>query len=93
MDKIFVVFLFAAVLGLQYSMAQDDQLDLEEFSEIAKRPNMVTGGRNRPTGKKRSSLRINGRLERLIASLISEQLQRQTAWKLKTDVVKIISAK
>lgn len=77
MNKIFVVFLFAIIFLLRNCIADDDQLDLAQFDEIAKRPNMVIGRKNRPTGKKRSSIRIHGRLVRQIAILVSDYLQKE----------------
>ena len=85
MNKIFVVLLFVAILGIYYSSADEDQLDLadladfEKFGEVVKRANMVVGGNRRPMGKKRSSIRINGRMERLLASLISNEQQKLMA--------------
>lgn len=67
MSKIFFVFLFGVIFFVRNSIAEDDEnLDLMQFSEIIKRPNMVIGGKNRPNGKKRSSIRSKGRLEQLI---------------------------
>lgn len=82
MDKMLWVYLCAAILVLRESMAQEDAVDLKVTNEMLENPYGVsTGEYNWPADEKRSSFRINTRLERLMASLIADKMRKQTAWK------------